>query len=63
MPSSEDMLDAQFQVSEWAVQQMIKEGHAEHSARAIVQRMGYNERMEYAQKLRGPIYRGPYSPY
>lgn len=63
MPSTNEVLQARAQVKEWAVEQLIKENHPVHSAQAIVARMSYEEQLEYAQKLQGPIYTGPYSPY
>ena len=63
MPSSEDCIDARNRVKEWAVQALIKEGHPERSAEMIVERMPYDEQVRYAEKVNGPIYRGPYSPY
>ncbi len=63
MPSSEDCISAQQQVREWAIAAMIEEGHLPHSAKAIVERMSYDEQVEKAEKVAGPIYRGAYSPY
>lgn len=58
MPSSEDCLEARQQVWEWAVEQLVLEGHPKHSAEEIVKHMSYESRVEKAEKLRGPIYRG-----
>lgn len=63
MPSSEDCIEAHSQVKEWAVEQMVKEGHSRFSAEEIVKRMSYDEQVNKAEKVHGPIYRGPYSPY
>jgi hypothetical protein len=63
MPSSEDCIEAQNNVKQWAKEALIKEGHAPHSAEAIVSRMCYDEQVKHAEKIQGPIYRGPYSPY
>jgi hypothetical protein len=64
MPSSEDMIEARNEVRQNAIQQLVREGHAEHSAIEIAKRMSYDEAIQYAQKYTGkPIYRGPYSPY
>ena len=63
MPSSEQCIEAEGQVAEWAVEALVKEGHPERSARMLVDRMSYEERIEYAEKTHGKIYRGAYSPY
>ena len=63
MPSSEDVIEAQNQVRMAAVQALEKEGHPKHSAEVIVQHMSYDEQVKKAEKVLGPIYRGPYSPY
>lgn len=63
MPSSEDCIDARNQVKEWAIQALVKEGHALHSAKEIVKYMSYEMQIEKAEQIRGKIYRGPYSPY
>lgn len=64
MPSSEDCIDARNQIRDWAVEQLVKEGHARHSALEIVKHMCYENQIEKAEKYLGrPIYRGPYSPY
>ena len=64
MPSSEECYEAQSSVKKWAKQALIlMGGHHEDSAEMIVNRMNYNEQIEWAEKVHGPIYRGAYSPY
>ncbi len=64
MPSTEECIKAQAQVKEWAIQQLIKEGHNRFSAEEIVKHMDYNKQISKAENLLGnSIYRGPYSPY
>jgi hypothetical protein len=63
MPSSEECIEAQANVKKWAIEALVKEGHPEHSAQMIVDRMSYDEQVELAEKIHGKIYRGAYSPY
>lgn len=63
MPSSEECFEAQAEVRKWAVEALVKEGHPKQSAEMIVSRMDYAEQVEWAEKVHGKIYRGPYSPY
>lgn len=63
MPSSEECFEAQAQVKNWAVEALIREGHPKQSAEMITSRMSYDEQVEWAEKVHGKIYRGPYSPY
>lgn len=63
MPSSEDCINARNEISQLAIQAVMMAGHDEHSAKEIVARMDYDEQVQWAEKITGPIYRGPYSPY
>ena len=63
MPSSEECWEAQAQVRQWAIEALMKEGHARMSAELIVKLMPYEEQIQWAEKVHGKIYRGPYSPY
>lgn len=63
MPSSEECLEAAKQIKENAIKALIRAGHSEFSAEKIVGYMSYNEQVQKAEKILGPIYRGPYSPY
>jgi hypothetical protein len=55
MPSSEECIEARNQVKEWAVQQLVNEGHLLYSAQEIVKYMNYESQIEKAEELRGPI--------
>jgi hypothetical protein len=63
MPSSEEIIDAQNEIKQLAIQALVNEGHPRRSAEVIVQYMQYDQQISYAEKIKGPIYRGPYSPY
>jgi hypothetical protein len=64
MPSSEECIEARRQVSEWAEDQLVKEGHPRNSAKAIVSYMDYESQIEKAEEFLGhKIYRGAYSPF
>ena len=63
MPSSEECAEAQGNVRQWAKEALVRAGHAANSAEMIVQRMSYDEQVEWAEKVHGKIYRGAYSPY
>ena len=63
MPSSEEIYEAKAQVREWAIEALMKDGHPRKSAEMIADRMNYDERIKYAEKVHGPIYRGAYSPF
>jgi hypothetical protein len=63
MPSSEECIEARNQVREWAIEQLVSEGHSFRSAQMIVKYMNYEEQLKTAEKVRGKIYTGPYSPY
>lgn len=58
MPSSEECIEARNEVRQWAIEQLIKEGHLKRSAEEIVKHMNYEQQIEKAA-----IYRGPYSPF
>ncbi len=64
MPSSEECINARLEVKNNAIKALIKYGkHQPHSAKMIADRMNYDEQIEWAEKIMGKIYRGPYSPY
>jgi hypothetical protein len=63
MPSSDEICEARTQVKQWAIEALINEGHPEHSAKAMVEIMNYDQRLAYAEKVCGSIYKGAYSPY
>ena len=51
MPSSEDCINAQNEIRELAIQQLVKEGHPQKSAEMIVKNMRYDEQIRLAEKL------------
>lgn len=63
MPSSEECIEARNEVRQWAIEQLIKEGHLKRSAEEIVKHMNYEQQIEKAELIHGAIYRGPYSPF
>lgn len=63
MPSSEECCDAKNDIKKWAIDVMVRRGHALRSAEMIIERMAYDEQVKLAEEIHGPIYRGPYSPY
>lgn len=64
MPSAEECAQARNNVHEWALKQLVKQGHPQKSAKMIVAHMPYDEQIKLAEQWRGEsIYLGPYSPY
>lgn len=63
MPNTNEIVSSRKQVKEWAIDALMLEGTPKDVAIKLVEGMDYEQRIQWAEKVNGPIYRGAYSPF